>query len=157
MQRFDEIELEPVPLIEEMPVGTPALHTLGEASRIRRLLALLTDVSLFVALTLALSPLLPLARNVSALLALAGFVVMASYYYFAGTWLLWGKTIGGAIFDVKVVTVPGSAMSVGAATLRWLGFYLSLLTGGAGFLLVALPSRRSLADRLSGTRCVAAA
>jgi uncharacterized RDD family membrane protein YckC len=157
MQRFDEIELEPVPLIEEMPVETRTLLAPGDAPRIRRLLALLTDISLFVALTLALSPLLPLGKNLSALLALGGFVMMASYYYFAGTWLLWGKTIGGAIFDVKVATLTGSAMSLNAATLRWLGLYLSLLTGGVGFLLAALPSRRSLADRLSRTRCTAAA
>lgn len=155
MQRFDEIELEPVPLFEEMPLETPTLHAAGDAPGIRRLFALLTDISLFVALALALSPLLPATRNPSALLALGGFVVMASYYYFAGTWLLWGKTIGGAIFDVKVVTLPGSAMALGAATLRWLGLCLSLLTGGGGFLLAALPGRRSLADRLSGTRCIA--
>ncbi len=154
MQRFDEIELEPVPLIEEGPADARSLHAAGEAPRIRRLLALLTDASLFVALTLALSPLLPNGKNPIALLALAGFVVMTSYYYFVGTWLLWGKTIGGAIFDVKVVALSGSAMSLGAATLRWVGCCFSLLTGGLGFLLAALPSRRSLADRMSRTRCI---
>ncbi|HSP14095.1 MAG TPA: RDD family protein [Thermoanaerobaculia bacterium] len=156
MQRFDEVELEPVPLIEEAPVvaGTPARP--HDAPRFRRLLALLTDLSLFVALTLALSPLLPLTKNVIAVAALGGFIVMTSYYYFVGTWLLWGKTIGGAIFDVRVVVDANSAMSLNAATLRWLGCSVSLLTGGLGFLLAVLPSRRSLADRLSGTRCIAA-
>ncbi len=157
MQRFDEIELEPVPLIEDVPAKAQTLPAAGEAPRIRRLLALLTDVSLFVALMLALSPLLPLGKNLMALFALGGFVLMTSYYYFAGTWLLWGKTIGGAIFDVKVVAVPGSAMSLGAATLRWMGCCFSLLTGGLGFLLAALPSRRSLADRMSRTRCITSA
>src|SRR6478672_7511075 len=123
MQRFDEIELEPVPLIEE-PVALTAAPspTTGSAPLFRRLLALLTDLSLFIALTLALSPLLPLTRTTLSIVALAGFVLMTSYYYFAGTWLLWGKTVGGAIFDVRVVAETQTAMSVRSASMRWLGF-----------------------------------
>src|SRR6266568_4189927 len=97
--RFDELELEPVPLIEE-PIAVDDVST---APRFKRLLALLTDLSLFLALALALSPLLPPARDAFAIASLAGFVVIVSYYYFVGTWLLLGKTIGGAIFDVRVV------------------------------------------------------
>ena len=84
-------------------------------------------------------------------------MILTSYYYFAGAWLLWGKTAGGAIFDVRVVRASGAPMSVGAASLRWAGVYVSLLTGGIGFALAALPSRLSFPDRLSGTRCVIAA
>jgi hypothetical protein len=40
--------------------------------------------------------------------------------------------------------------------LRWLGVFLSLITGGIGFALALLPSRLSLPDRISGTRCVSA-
>ncbi|HEX9163875.1 MAG TPA: RDD family protein [Thermoanaerobaculia bacterium] len=159
-QRFDEIELEPVPLIEDapQPLPAPAPRIIGcEAPRGRRFLALLTDLSLFVALTLALSPLLPMSRNTAATTGLAGFIVLTSYYYFVGTWLLWGKTVGGAIFDVKVVALPNASMSLKSATLRWAGFCASLLTGGIGFLLAALPGRRSLPDLISHTRCIAAA
>src|SRR5688572_1719798 len=104
--RFDEIELQAVPLgavaapVSEATVDAPD----DSAPRMRRMLALLTDLSLFAALTLALTPLLPAARNTMAIAGLAGFVVMMSYYYFAGAWLLWGKTAGGAIFDVRVIT-----------------------------------------------------
>ena len=58
--RFDEIELESVPLgiEEEAPMVIPAGST-GAARRDKRLLALLTDLSLFAALVLVLSPLLP--------------------------------------------------------------------------------------------------
>jgi uncharacterized RDD family membrane protein YckC len=158
MQRFDEIELNPVPLIEEPPALSvlPVTRGADDAPPLRRLLALLTDLSLFVALALALLPLLPLTRSMASIAALGGFVVMTSYYYFAGTWLLWGKTVGGAIFDVKVVATPNEAMSVKAASLRWAGLYVSVLTGGLGFLLAGLPSGRSLADRLSQTRCITA-
>jgi uncharacterized RDD family membrane protein YckC len=156
MQRFDEIVLEPMPLIHEAPNIMRSRST-DDASRFHRVLALLTDISLFVALTLALSPLLPPARNMPAIAALAGFVVITSYYYFVGTWLLWGKTIGGVIFDVRVVGRPKSSMSMRSATLRWLGVYASILTGGVGFLFALLPSRLSLADRMSRTRCIVAA
>jgi uncharacterized RDD family membrane protein YckC len=128
--------------------GNPA------SSRFQRLLALLTDLSLFVALALALSPLLPASMSWPAVAALGGFILVVSYYYFVGSWLLWGKTIGGAIFDVRVVAAGGDAMAFKNASLRWIGVCISLLTGGIGFALAGLPSRRSLADRLSRTYCV---
>jgi uncharacterized RDD family membrane protein YckC len=146
--RFDEIELESVPLGMDVEPAPPAL-----SSRWKRLLALLTDLSLFAAVILALSPLVPQPPSWLHLTALAGFAIVLSYYYFVGTWMLWGKTIGGAIFDVRVVPAEG-AMSLRDASLRWLGVYLSLATAGLGFALAALPARRSLPDRLSNTRCV---
>jgi uncharacterized RDD family membrane protein YckC len=156
--RFDEIELEMVPLGIEEPEAPAAAVAVpvsdGAARRDKRLLALLTDLSLFAALALALSPLLPQPPAWQQLAALAGFVVVLSYYYFVGTWMLWGKTIGGAIFDVRVVPEAERAMSLRDASLRWLAVYVSLALGGLGFLLAALPSRKSLPDRLSNTRCV---
>ena len=145
--RFDEVELESIPLIGD---EAPPQEIVGDdaAPRIRRLLALLTDLSLFVALALALSPLLPQPYTWLHLAALGGFVVVMSYHYFAGSWLLWGKTIGGTIFDVRVVTTQG-VMSLRAASVRWAALYLSLLTAGIGLLF-------SLPDRLSGTRSVRA-
>jgi uncharacterized RDD family membrane protein YckC len=152
--KFDEVELESVPFEIAAPADTkPAAG--GEAPRFKRLAALIIDLSLFAALALALSPLLPSAKGALAVAALAGFVVVVSYYYYAGSWLLWGKTIGGTIFDIRVVPAHTPAMSLKSATLRWLGLYLSLATAGIGFLLAALPSRRSLADRISRTRCAA--
>lgn len=151
--RFDEVELEAVP---EIPIATETVPAPTDAApRWRRLLALLTDLSLFAALALALSPLLPDSYPWMQTASLAGFVIVLSYYYYVGTWLLWGKTIGGAIFDVRVVADSG-AMTLRDASARWAALYLSLLTCGLGFALAALPSRRSLPDRLSATRCVAA-
>src|SRR5437764_1033821 len=145
--RFDELELEPAVAIE----SAAATEGVERAPWIRRIMALLTDLSLFAALVLALSPLLP-PNDRLAMASLAGFVLVVSYYYFVGSWLLWGKTIGGAIFDVRVVS---DAMTPKAATMRWLGMFASMLTAGIGFLFAALPSRLSLADRLSSTRCIA--
>jgi hypothetical protein len=104
--RFDEVELETVPLGNEdagRGGGAGTAPAPEAAPRFRRLMALLTDLSLFAALALALSPLLPQPSSWMTTGALAGFVVVLSYYYYVGTWMLWGKTIGGAIFDVRVV------------------------------------------------------
>ncbi len=154
--RFDEVELEAVPLggvvDEEVPAVAPSAAG-GDAACWRRMLALLTDLSLFAALVLALSPLLPQPPTWMPAAALAGFVVVLSYYYFVGAWLLWGKTIGGAIFEVRVIAEDG-AMTLRDASLRWVAVYLSLTLAGLGFVLAALPSRRSLPDRMSHTRCV---
>lgn len=145
--RFDEIELEAVPLVDVVP-EVEAVAVTDAAPQGKRLLALLADLSLFVALTLALSPLLPQPASWMHFASLGGFVVVMSYYYFAGSWLLWGKTIGGTIFDVRVVANEG-AMSLRAASVRWAALYLSLATAGLGLLFL-------LPDRMSGTRCVRA-
>lgn len=158
--RFDEIELQPAIFeFAEEPEVAVAASTLSfvPAPRLRRLLALLTDLSLFVALWLALSPLLPPSGSWPTIIALSAFVLMISFYYFAGCWLLWGKTIGGTIFDVKVIPIAASAMSFKSATQRWAGMMLSLASGGLGFALAALPPGLSLPDRLSATCCVRAA
>jgi hypothetical protein len=62
--------------------------------------------------------------------------------------------IGGAIFEVRVVAEEG-AMTLRDASMRWAAVYLSLALGALGFLLAVLPSRRSLPDRMSHTRCAA--
>lgn len=150
--RFDEMELEAVPLGIEEPASETAVG--GEATRVRRMLALLTDLSLFAALVVAILPLTPSSRGFSHNAAMGGFVLIVSYYYFVGSWLLWGKTIGGVIFDVRVVGEPEGTITLVAASTRWAVTLVSLLLAGLGFVLALLPSRRSLPDRLSGTRCV---
>jgi len=153
---FDQIELQPASFPAD-DVPPPETSSLEHAPRFRRLLALLTDLSLFVALSLALSTLLPAGPNWIAVAALGGFVVIVSFYYFAGMWILWGTTIGGTIFDVRVIASDDGAMAFRRATLRWIGVLASMLTGGIGFALAALPSRLSLADRISRTRCISSA
>ena len=149
MPRFDEVELEAVPIMAEPVEAEPEPIPAGDAAPwIKRVMALFADLSLFVALALALSPLLPQPTAWVHYASLAGFVVVMSYYYFVGSWLLWGKTIGGTIFDVRVAA-NGGAMSLRMATIRWAGMYLSLATAGLAFLF-------SLPDRMAGTRCVRA-
>jgi len=161
---FNEIELLGAP--RETTVVKPPLIPVEAhyslAPLWRRSLAALTDLSLFVALALALSPLLPNriewqgATEVEwrALFSLIAFVVLVSYYYFTGCWLIWGKTVGGALFDVRHLQSNGAPIGWSRASRRWLGLLVSLLFGGLGFALALFPSRLSLADRLSGTAAV---
>lgn len=179
MARFDEIdlikdkdplagEIEPVEtMVAEFPpragpaqVGAAADDApMRPASLLNRGLALVTDLSLFIALALALSPLLPPGDIFGAAAipsgAMALFIVLLSYYYFVLSWLIWGRTVGGSIFETRVVRSGDGAMDFGSASRRWAGTLLSILTGGLGFLPALFPEHRSLADRMSGTRCVA--
>jgi uncharacterized RDD family membrane protein YckC len=124
VMRFDEVELQGVRVVEA-PSGPVVEETAPARSRAGRffkhLLALLIDLSLFAALALALSPLLPQAAPPIALIALGAFVLMVSFYYFVGAWTLWGKTIGGAIFDVRV-----ESRSLRAASLRWMWIIVAM-------------------------------
>jgi len=99
--RFDEIELQPGTCDVDQTADPPPVP--APASIFKRLAALLTDLSLFAALGLALSPLLPASMSAISVASLAGFLIIVAFYYFAGTRALWGKTIGGAIFDVRAV------------------------------------------------------
>lgn len=148
--RFDEMELESVPLgIEEPALAAEPVR----ATLLRRALALVTDLSLFAALVVAIVPLSPAASDPWLYYgSLGGFALLVSYYYFVGAWLLWGRTIGGVIFDVKVVDEPEGTITWVAASARWAAMLISIATLGLGFMLAALPSRRSLPDRMSGTR-----
>ena len=131
--RFDEIELEPATFDLPEPAPPPSAP---RSPFFRRCAALLIDVSLFAALALALSPLLPASTSWLTLAGLAGFIVLVSYYYFVGAWMLWGKTVGGTIFDVRVSGAP----SLRQASLRWLALCGSL----AGAALVVYFSLRTI-------------
>src|SRR5258707_15890253 len=96
--RFDEIELQPG-TFDDADAPPPRAST--SASFIRRAAALLTDLSLFAALGMALAPLLPSSMSAVSIASLTGFLIIVAFYYFAGMRALWGRTIGGAIFDVR--------------------------------------------------------
>ncbi|HEX3577004.1 MAG TPA: hypothetical protein VHY33_00455 [Thermoanaerobaculia bacterium] len=99
VMRFDEVELQPATFDVDSDDPPPAAPV--RTSIVRRFAALLIDVSLFAALALALSPLLPASMSAVSIASLAGFLIIIAFYYFAGTRALWGRTIGGAIFDVR--------------------------------------------------------
>lgn len=167
--RFDEVDLFPelaASMVQDVPhvTATPLTSWLAPAPLYRRALTFLADSTLFLALFLALLPLCGVADSPPSLAtvlerwpqlsSVTAFLVLVSYFYFVGSWLVWGRTIGGAIFDVRVISDTGAPASVKGASKRWAGMMLSLLVGGSGFLAALLPGRRSLADRLSRTKAI---
>ena len=161
--RFDELELVPE------SAASPTIRneygptvSFGPAPRFRRTLAFLADACLFFALFFALIPLGGISagelrdfpRAWPQLFAVAGFLLLLSYFYHVGAWLVWGRTIGGAIFDVRIVSDKGLPVDLASASKRWIGTLLSLVTAGTGFLAALLPDGRSFSDRLSRTRAI---
>jgi uncharacterized RDD family membrane protein YckC len=66
---------------------------------------------------------------------------------------LWGQTMGKMIVGARVVARDGGPLSGRRAVLRMLGWVLSALILGLGFLVPALRrDKRSLADLVAGTR-----
>ena len=166
--RFDELELfkDPAETPESSPRAVtaevhaqPALELVA-APRWRRVLAFATDASLFMALALAMSPLLEIRPSFEATLraewpALASFVafmLLLSFHYFVVSWAVCGRTVGGSIFDTRVATLDGTAIDFRSSALRWAWMLVSIATVGAGFLIALLPGGRSLADRMSQSR-----
>ena len=155
--RFDEVELEAVPLgIEDEAPSRAVASSDGAAAGKRLAGAADRPLALRRARRSRSRRSSPQPRDWTHLAALAGFVVVLSYYYFVGTWMLWGKTIGGAIFDVRVVPEPKARCR--CATPRCAGRRCTCRSPRRPRVRCwrALPSRLSLPDRLSHTRCVAA-
>lgn len=69
-----------------------------------------------------------------------------------------GRTIGKAVMGLQVVRKDGRNLTVAAAALRHLvGYPLTILTAGTGFLLAIFnPKGRALHDYLAGTTVVQA-
>ena len=66
---------------------------------------------------------------------------------------LWGQTMGKMMVGARVVALDGGPLSWRRAVLRALGWALSVLTGGLGFVVAAMRrDKRGLADLMAGTR-----
>lgn len=91
----------------------------------------------------------------------AAFIAFLNGGYIAAFTTAGGQTIGKMLTGIRVVTADEGArthrVTVGAAALRTVGYVISALPAGLGFLLVFLGAeRRGLHDRLADTRVVKA-
>ena len=67
--------------------------------------------------------------------------------------LVGGQTIGKMLVNIRAVNVDGSTVSVGAALLRFAGYFVSLAMFGIGYAMAGLRrDKRALHDLLAGTR-----
>ena len=68
-------------------------------------------------------------------------------------WARWGTTPGKRLFGLVICTTDGDVgIGWGQAAIRWVGYLLSGLLLGAGFLMIGFTaSKRGLHDHLAGT------
>lgn len=88
--------------------------------------------------------------------ALAGLwvlnVFLGSIYPVIFHWR-WGQTLGKMAVHVKVVTVAGGPLSLNAAIIREIGYWVSFLTLCIGYLMAGLRSdKRALHDLMADSR-----
>jgi len=72
--------------------------------------------------------------------------------YGAVMWKLRGSTIGGIVFDLKVVRLDGREIDWETAIIRALACFLSLAVAGLGFIWIAIdPANQAWHDKIAGT------
>ena len=77
--------------------------------------------------------------------------------YGAVMWKLRGSTIGGIVFDLRVVRRDGRAVDWETAIVRALGCFLSLAVVGLGFFWIAFDDdKQAWHDKIAGTVVVRA-
>jgi uncharacterized RDD family membrane protein YckC len=124
------------------PASASVPTTLPRAGFWIRIAALVVDVVLIGIVTSLLKP----PDNLF-LILLAG--------YGALMWKLKGTTVGGIIFDLKVVRADGRELQWDTALVRALSCFLSLAVAGLGFIWIAFDdNRQAWHDKIAGTLVV---
>ena len=126
------------PTVEAMAVATAAPPVARYSGLWRRLIAYLIDAVLLT-LALAFVPVPDVARY-------AVWLV-----YFVGLWTL-GGTVGMRILGIRLIDKNGARPSVVVSLRRALGFVLSAIPFGLGFLWIAFDKRKQgWHDKVAGT------
>ncbi len=114
--------------------------TLPRADFGQRLGAILIDIVLVA-----------VASGVSVIFAFLPFPLVFGGYVF-GFWLWRGTTVGGIVFNLKVVRLDGRAMDPATALVRTLVAFLSVFAMGLGFLWCLWdPECQTWHDKVAGT------
>jgi uncharacterized RDD family membrane protein YckC len=81
--------------------------------------------------------------------------LLALATYGAVMWKLRGSTIGGIVFDLRVVKLDGRPIDWETAIVRALGCFLSLAVAGLGFFWIAFDhGKQAWHDKIAGTAVV---
>jgi uncharacterized RDD family membrane protein YckC len=87
--------------------------------------------------------------------AMRASVVIVIATYLPSCWALTGRSIGKALFGMRIVRADGSELNFMHCAVRFAGYWLSALPFGLGFLTVVFDKRRrAFHDRLAGTLVV---
>ncbi|MGD8473881.1 MAG: RDD family protein [Anaerolineae bacterium] len=103
-----------------------------------------------------LSELLSTQDLVQTLVGIVAAVLAGTFdlFYCVGFWMLAGQTPGKRLMGLVVIKSNGSRIGLGAALLRWVGYWLSGILF-LGYLWVLVDNRRqALHDKLAGTLVV---
>jgi uncharacterized RDD family membrane protein YckC len=133
------------------------------AGAISRLLAFAADIGiawgtlvlLLLAISVAMSLISGHAYHISQVRA-AGLVITCVWFplYFAYQWSLGGKTLGMAVFGLRVVTAQGATISSRAAVVRTVVLPISIALFGLGLIgIVVRKDHRGWHDQAART-CV---
>jgi uncharacterized RDD family membrane protein YckC len=149
-------------------------HQSAYAGFVSRAIAFITDI---VAMTVAIVVVIALSQAVLSFFTLYGLlgqrIVNSAQFqaivdvalavigaaiaigYPVGFWVLLGQTPGQWLLGVRIVRVTGKPLTVRRALLRYLGYWLSAIPLGLGFLWVLVDDRRQgWHDKLAGTYVV---
>jgi uncharacterized RDD family membrane protein YckC len=127
------------------PIPHDVLATLPRAGFWTRIAALFIDVVL-------VSVLLEVSRSVLGFWHHSDALLAVLAVYGACMWKLRGSTVGGIVFDLRVVRVDGNPLQWETAIVRALGCFLSLVIAGLGFIWIAIdPGSQAWHDKIAGT------
>jgi len=80
------------------------------------------------------------------------FELLVLAAYGAVMWKVRGSTIGGIVFDLRVVRVDGREIDWQTAVIRALSCFLSLAVAGLGFIWIAFDdNHQAWHDKIAGT------
>ncbi len=83
--------------------------------------------------------------------------LLVSIGYFLYFWTTSGQTIGHSIMKLKVVTTDGGKLDVTKAIMRYVGYIISGIVIGIGFLWVLFDTnKQGWHDKIAGTHVVKA-
>jgi uncharacterized RDD family membrane protein YckC len=129
----------PTPAPSPAAAPTPVTAALPRAGFWVRMAALLLDVLLIGFATSVLHPIVHLH-----------LLVLAAYG--AVMWKLRGSTIGGIVFDLRVVRLDGREIDWETSIIRALSCFLSLAVAGLGFFWIAFDdAHQAWHDKIAGT------
>jgi len=79
--------------------------------------------------------------------------VIVIYYLFF--WALFGFTPGKFLLGLKIVRQDGRKMGLGRAIVRFVGYWISIIPLGLGYIWIILdPKREAWHDKLAGTHVI---
>jgi uncharacterized RDD family membrane protein YckC len=87
--------------------------------------------------------------------SLLTFIISIGYFVYF--WTSSGQTIGHSIMKIKVVSTDGSTLTMGKAFMRYIGYIISGLVVGLGFLWVLFDAdKQGWHDKIAGTYVIKA-